>query len=72
MLDDVWKKWRRPECRGTLLEYTASNRRSMSERRKAQELDFAAATVRVPMHVVYRTFAQETVVLNLIPGDTTG
>ena len=44
----------------------------MSERRKAQELDFAAATVRVPMHVVYRTFAQETVVLNLIPGDTTG
>lgn len=40
----------------------------MSERRRAQELDLTAATIRVPMHVVYRTFAQETVVLNLNTG----
>jgi hypothetical protein len=40
----------------------------MSERRRAQELDLTTATVRVPVHVVYRTFAQETVVLNLKTG----
>lgn len=40
----------------------------MSERSKAQELDLTAATARVPAHVVYRMFAQETVVLNLKTG----
>jgi Coenzyme PQQ synthesis protein D (PqqD) len=40
----------------------------MSERARPTQLELATAAVRVPEHVVYRTFAHEVVALNLKTG----
>ncbi len=40
----------------------------MAKRRRQPRTDVLGATARVPGHVVYRSFAQETVMLNLQTG----
>lgn len=40
----------------------------MSERKRPGDVDLARSTARVPDHVVYRTLARETVMLNLKTG----